>query len=71
MSGKKTATLNVDQIKDHLSSKARGVLEDAKERMQVASQKINDKAVEVKEQALLGTIDKGIAILQKARNTLK
>jgi hypothetical protein len=71
MSDKKTVSLKVDQIKERVSSKARSVLESAKDRMQEASQKINNKAVEVKEQALLGTIDKGIAILQKAKNNLK
>ncbi|WP_141735058.1 hypothetical protein [Oligoflexus tunisiensis] len=71
MSDRKTVSLNVEQIKDRVSSKARSVLEDAKDRVQEARERINNKAVEVKEQALLGTIDKGIAILQKAKNTLK
>jgi hypothetical protein len=71
MSERRTVTLNVDEIKDRVSSKARSVFEGARDRVQEAGQRINDKAVEVKEQALLGTIDKGIAILQKARNTLK
>lgn len=71
MSDKKTVSLKVDQLKDQVSSKARSVVEGAKDKIQEASQKLNNKAVEVKEQALLGTIDKGIAILQKARNTLK
>jgi hypothetical protein len=71
MSDKKTVALHVDQLKDRVSHKARSVLEVAKDRVQEASQRINNKALEVKEQALLGTIDKGIAILQKAKDTLK
>jgi hypothetical protein len=71
MSDKRTVSLNVDQIKDRVSSKARSVLEGAKDKVQEASQKINNKALEVKEQALVGTIDKGIAFLQKAKETLR
>jgi hypothetical protein len=71
MSNKKTVSLNVDQLKAQVSSKAQSVVEVAKDKIHEASQKINNKAVEVKEQALIGTIDKGIAILQKARNNLK
>lgn len=71
MSDKRTVSLKVDQLKGQVSNKARSALDAAKDKIQEASQKINNKAVEVKEQALLGTLDKGIAILQKARNTLK
>jgi hypothetical protein len=71
MTDKKTVSLKVDQLKGQVSNKARSALGAAKDKIQEASQKINNKAIEVKEQALLGTLDKGIAILQKARNTLK
>lgn len=71
MSDKRTVSLKVDQLKGQVSSKARSVVDAAKDKIQEASQKLNNKAVEVKEQAVLGTIDKGIALLQKARNTLK
>jgi len=71
MSEKKSVSVNVEQLKDRVSSKARTVLEDAKGKVQAASQRINSKATEVKEQAIVGTIDKGIAILQKAKKTLQ
>ncbi len=71
MAEKKIVSVDVDLLKDRVSSKARSVLESAKDRVQEVGQKLNDKAIEVKDQAVLGTLDKGIAMLQKAKKSLK
>jgi len=71
MAEKKIVQVNVDLLKDKVSNKARAVLEGAKDKVQEASQKLNNKAVEVKENAILGTIDKGIEMLKKAKKNLK
>lgn len=63
MAEKKIVSVNVDLLKKNVTDKARSVLDGAKDKVQ--------EAIEVKDNALLGTIDKGIAMLQKARKNLK
>ena len=52
-------------------AKARAVLEGARSKVQEAGQRLNAKATKAKDQALIGTLDKGISLLQTAKNKLK
>ena len=66
----KIVQVDVDLLKERVSNKARAVLESAKDKVQDASQRLNEKAIEAKDHALIGTIDKGISLLQKAKKKL-
>lgn len=63
--------VNVELLKERVSDKARAVLEGARSKVQEAGQRLNAKATKARDQALIGTLDKGISLLQTAKNKLK
>ena len=68
MAQDKVVSLNVDLLKERVSERARSVFASARDTVSSVGRKIGKTAVEKKDKAITGVLDKSISVLEKARH---